>query len=33
VNEEDNDLIDNGDSAQGADRNEELKVAVEHWYV
>jgi hypothetical protein len=31
--EEDNDLIDNGDSAQGEDRSEELRVAVEHWYV
>jgi hypothetical protein len=38
VNEEGNDHIDNGDSAQGADRSvgldgKELRVAVEHWYV
>lgn len=33
VKEEGNELIDNGDNAQGADRSEELRVAVEHWYV
>ncbi|PNF25669.1 hypothetical protein B7P43_G00633 [Cryptotermes secundus] len=33
VNEEGNELLDNGDSAQGADRSEELRVSVEHWYV
>jgi hypothetical protein len=32
-NEEDNDLIDNGVSAPVPDRSEELRVAVEHWYV